>query len=282
MVLNFNEYIAENENRQNGMKSLYEVITGFKERGYAFYGFMHPYRRTVRYTYWYGPYLDHSDFTIKKDAGDAYNEYFFERNDIHYIPSDLITPRTTIVRQRDDAYSGPYNEHFNNKIIPKDGIGYYVFWCVELKYFYIIKDTDENSELIEKMKKERTTIVTRHEEAMKKWKEEKRKREEEERKREEEDRINRAVKDKQKSLKLEGRRMYLELYKTNPDAFKDITKNREIIEKIEDLIYNLEIPYCDVEMDTDPSGSTTYIRVAELDGVKYKYKFHTKSIWRLD
>jgi len=285
MVLKFNEYIAENENRQGDTKSLPEVITGFKKHGYTFYGFMHPYKRKG-YPCWDGPYLDHSDFTINKDFGDAYNNYFFEDNDIHYIPSNLIKPQRYLVKSRDDAYSESYNEHYNDNIRSKDGTKYYVFWCEELKYFYLIKDNIENRALVEKLKKERISLARRHREAMKKWEEDERKREEERLKREENDRMNSEREDKRKSLEAEGYGMYSRLYRTNSDAFKDITdrteENIEIREKIEDLISKLEIPYFDVEMGRDPSGSIHYMRLAELDGVKYKYEIHTESIYSLD
>jgi len=279
MVLKFNEYIAENENRQGDTKSLPEVITGFKKLGYAFYGFMHPYKRNG-YPYWDGPYLDHSDFTVKKEPN-AYDSYFFEENDIHYIPSNLVNQLHDLVKSRDDAYSESYNEHFNDKISSKDGTKYYVFWCAELKYFYLIKDTTENRKLIEKLKEERTHLAERHRDAMKKWEEEERKREAKRQERDENDRINKENEDKRKSLEAEGRGMYLRLYNINPDAFEDITnEKREIREEIEQEISNLEIPYYDVELDTDPYGSTCYMRLAELDGVKYKYKIYTKQIYR--
>ena len=278
MVLKFNEYITENENRQGDTKSLPEVINGFKERGYVFYGFMHPYKRNG-YPCWDGPYLDHSDFTINKDFDDAYNEYFFKKNDIHYIPSNLIKPQQYLVKSRDDAYSESYNEHYNDKISSKDGTKYYVFWCVELKYFYLIKDTVENRKLIEKLKEERISLADRHRAAMKEWEEAERKREEERQKRADDERINNEKEDKRKSLEADGR-AYFRLYNDEPGAFEDITNEKgDIREQIEDLISKLEIPYCDVELDTDPYGSTSYMRLAELGGKKYKYRIYTEPIY---
>jgi len=115
---------------------------------------------------------------------------------------------------------------------------------------------------------------------MKEWEEVKRKREiereTEKQKREENERIE----NKRKSLEADGR-AYFRLYNDEPRAFEDITnEKREIREQIEQAISNLEIPYYDVELDTDPYGSTCYMRLAELDGVKYKYKICTKQIYR--
>ena len=264
MVLNFNEYIAESENRRNGEKSLYEVITGFKELGYAFYGFMHPYKNNAYSRYWDGPYLDHSDFTINKNSSDAYNEFFFEDNkDIHYIPSDFFSPQNHLVFRRDDAYSESYDEHYSDNIIPKDGIKYYVFWCKELKYFYIIKDTNENHELVKKLIKERPNLSKIHRENIEIRKEAIRRREESDRRYEKMDELH-------------------TLYKTNPDAFKDITNDKKLRNEINELIHDSKIPYYDVEMNINMDGSESYMRITEFEGVKYKYEFRVKGRFSSD